>query len=185
MNVLQFYSDRMEPVTFRGNTENVLTLRRGKSMSPRTIADGKVFVTELDTNINNGDIITRQNGEEWVIIARQASADCVQMQGRRINGKVSIIKFDDVIENYKKVGIKPVVVEKNIPIYFMDISASMKQYDAGLLPKTVKKILIRTDVDVDLLYRIVLDDRKYQIDNIDTAKYVNLYELQVSEDTRK
>ena len=80
---MQFYTDRLEPLTFRGKSEKALVLRRGKSMAPKTIADGK--------------------------------------------------------------------------------------------------IIMRPDIEIDLLYRIRLNGRNY---NVDTAKYVNLLEVQVSEDNR-
>ena len=61
----------------------------------------------------------------------------------------------------------------------------MHTYDAGLLPKTVKRIVIHNSIKVKLLDRVSFGERNYQVDNIDTAKYVGLYELQLSEDTRQ
>lgn len=186
MNVLMFYADRMENFTYgNGKVERGLVLRRGKSNSAKTISDGKFLFTELGTGIMNGTIVHRDNGDRFIIISKQSSADCVQMQGRRINGDVEVIEIKDKYENHKKVGKEESVVADDVPVYFTDINASMRQYDAGLLPKTIKKIIMRTDVPIDLLYRIKLNGRNYQVDNIDTAKYVDLYEVQVSEDTRK
>lgn len=184
MNVLSFYADRMESLTFRDKTDRVLVLRRGKSMSPRTIADGKVIVTNLDTDIKNGDIVTRDSGEQLIIITKQQSADCVQMQGRRVNGKVNVVKLKDTYVNHKKTGVSPVVVASDVPVYFVEVNAAMRQYDAGLLQTTVKKIIIQP-MDVALLDRIQLNGRNYQVVNVDTASYVNLLELQVAEDNRK
>ena len=185
MNVLQFYTDRLEPLTFRGKTEKALVLRRGKSMSPKTIADGKIIVTDTDTEITDGELVTREvSGEKFLIIAKQRSADAVQMQGRRINGYIEVIRFEDVYEDYELVEQKAVTIAENVPVNFTDISASMKQYDAGLLQTTVKKIIMRPDIEIDLLYRIRLNGRNYNVVNVDTAKYVNLLEVQVSEDNR-
>ena len=106
------------------------------------------------------------------------------MQGRRINGYIEVIRFEDVYEDYELVEQKAVTIAENVPVSFTDISASMKQYDAGLLQTTVKKIIMRPDIEIDLLYRIRLNGRNYNVVNVDTAKYVNLLEVQVSEDNR-
>ena len=165
MNVLGFYTDRLEDLSFRDKTEKGLLLRRGK--------------TERATVTRN------MNGERLLIIAKQFSADCTQFQGKRVNAEVTVSRIVDVFQNHKKVGTKAEVVATGVPVFYQDISANMKMYDAGLLPKTVKKIIMQDDTPVDILDRIVLNGRNYQVDNVDSAKYVNLFEVQVSEDTRK
>lgn len=185
MNVLEFYADRMEPIVFRDKKEQCLVLRRGKSMAPKTIADGKVIIANTDTEIGDGELITREvSGEKFLIIAKQRSADAVQMQGRRINGYIEIQRLQDTYENFRLVGRQPVTVAENIPVNFTDINAALRQYDAGLLQSTVKKIIMQTDIDIDILYRIKLGGRVYKVVNVDTAKYVNLLEVQVAEDNR-
>ena len=174
MNVLGFYADRMEDIKFRDKTEKCLLLRRGKSMSPKTIADGKVIVTENDTDIQNGEIIERSaTGEKFVIIAKQHSADCTQMQGKRINGSIDVVKFVDNYVNHKKVGVTTQTVASGVPTYFEDLQT------------TVKKFIVQPSIPIDLLDRIVLNGRNYKVTNIDTAKYVDLLDVQVSEDNRK
>lgn len=186
MNVLGFYTDRLEDLSFRDKTEKGLLLRRGKTERATVISDHKIIVTYLTTDIKNGDIVTRNmNGERLLIIAKQFSADCTQFQGKRVNAEVTVSRIVDVFQNHKKVGTKAEVVATGVPVFYQDISANMKMYDAGLLPKTVKKIIMQDDTPVDILDRIVLNGRNYQVDNVDSAKYVNLFEVQVSEDTRK
>lgn len=160
-------------------------LRRGKSMAPKTIADGKVIIANTDTEITDGELIKREvSGEQFLIIAKQRSADAVQMQGRRINGYIEVIRLEEVYEDYELVEEKPVTVAENVPVNFTDINAALRQYDAGLLQSTVKKIIVQPNIDIDILYRIRLNGRNYRVVNVDTAKYVNLLEVQVSEDNR-
>lgn len=186
MNVLAYYTDRMEPLTSeKGITEQALVLRRGKTMSPRTIADGRVMLVDLGTQFVGGDVLTRQNGEQYFVISKQQSSDCVQMQGRRVNAYITIRTLADKYVNHKKVGTEEKTIAENCPTYYQDVSAEMHKYDAGLLPDTVKKVIIHNSVPVKLLDRVSFDEQDYQIDNIDTAKYVGLYELQLSKDTRK
>lgn len=186
MNVLMYYADRMEVVQIAGKSdESILVLRRGKSESATVISDGKIMIAENSTAIDNGDIVTRGDGERYLIVAKQSSADCTQMQGKRVNAAATLIELTDIYENHRKTGVSPTVIQENIPVHYTDISANMRLYDAGLLPKTVKKIMVQNTVPVKLLQRFVLNGRSYQVDNIDTAKYVDMYEVQVSEDTRK
>lgn len=186
MNVLAYYTDRMEPLTNEnGTTEQALVLRRGKTMSPQTIADGRVMLVDLGTQFVGGDILTRQNGEQYFIVSKQQSSDCVQMQGKRVNAHVDISALTDKYVNHKKVGTEETVIITDCPTYYQDVSAAMHTYDAGLLPKTVKRIVIHNSIKVKLLDRVSFGERNYQVDNIDTAKYVGLYELQLSEDTRQ
>lgn len=185
MNVLDFYNDRMEEVTFNGQSDKVLALRRGKSMSPTTIADGKVFCSHIDTPIKNGDMITRPNGDRYFIIAKQSSGECIQMQGRRINAEVKIYELVDEYVNRKKVGTMVHLLWSDVPVYYVDVSAAMNAYDAGLLPTTVKKLIIEPSMDVKLFHRIELNGKNYQVNSINTGKYVGLLEVQVGEDTRQ
>ena len=105
MNVLAYYTDRMEPLTSEnGTTEQALVLRRGKTMSPQTIADGRVMLVDLGTQFVGGDILSRQNGEQYFIVSKQQSSDCVQMQGKRVNAHVNISALTDKYVNHKKVG---------------------------------------------------------------------------------
>ena len=185
MNVLAYYADRMESIAVDGKTaESVLVLRRGKSESATVIGDGKIMVTENSTAIDNGDLVTRGDGQRYFIVAKQSSADCTQMQGKRVNAMVQIVELVDTYVNHRKTGTTATVTASDVPVHYLDVSANMKLYDAGLLPKTVKRVLLKSTVPVKLLSRIVLNQRNYQVDNIDTAKYVGLYEVQVSEDTR-
>ena len=185
MNVLDYYTDRMESLAVDGKaTESVLVLRRGKSESATVIGDGKIIVTQNSTAIDNGDLVTRGDGQRYFIVAKQSSADCTQMQGRRVNATVNIVEITDNYVNHRKTGSTTTVIASDVPVHYTDISANMKLYDAGLLPKTVKRIIVKATVPVKMLSRIVLNQRNYQVDNIDTAKYVGLYEVQVSEDTR-
>lgn len=184
MNVLAYYEDRMEDVTNGKVHEKGLILRRGKTMSPRTIADGRVMLVDLGTQFNSGDVITRSDSSKWIIISKQQSSDCVQIQVKRVNAYIKLSAFTDKYENHKKVGTEEVTTGDNIPVYYQDVSAAMHKYDAGLLPKTTKKIIIRPDYPIKLLDRVTFNGRKYQVDNIDTAKYMGLLEIQVSEDTR-
>lgn len=188
MSVLSFYKDRLEPVRINdGIAEDVLILRRGKTENAKTISDAKILLAPLQTTIKNGDILHRGNGNSFLVASKQSPNDadgCTQIQGMRINGYVDIIEFRDVYEDYERVGEELVTLAKDCPVYFKDVSAQMKMYDAGLLTKTVKKIIVQSSVPMKLLYRISMNGKDYQVDNIDTAKYMNLLEVQVSEDTR-
>ena len=175
----------MESIAVDGKTaESVLVLRRGKSESATVIGDGKIMVTENSTAIDNGDLVTRGDGQRYFIVAKQSSADCTQMQGKRVSAMVQIVELVDTYANHRKTGTTATVTASDVSVHSSDVSANMKLYDAGLLPKTVKRVLLKSTVPVKLLSRIVLNQRNYQVDNIDTAKYVGLYEVQVSEDTR-
>ena len=73
---------------------------------------------------------------------------------------------------------------EDVPIYFKDVSANMKFYDAGLLKDTTKIIMLQNSVDIEELYRIKFNGVNYQVDNIDIGRYENMLYIQLSEDTR-
>lgn len=189
-SVLEFYSDRLENLYCeRGFTEQGLMLRRGKTQNPYTISDHKNIIVPLGTQILNGDLITRvdhENPDQFIIVAKQIGADCVSMQGKRINMHISIYNVGKELDkNHRQIGVKEDLVLENVPSYCEDQSAYNTFYDAGFLPKVIKKFFIQPDNRVKNMQRIKCDDGIFQIDGITKDKYRDVWVIQVSEDARK
>lgn len=186
--VLNFYGDRLENIDIVGKPEEkVLIIRRGKSTDSRVINDEKKILAFSDSNLNCGDLITRKTSKDnnsYFIVAKQATKECVECQGIRINAKATICKLDKLYDDVEYVGNIEEIVLEDIPIYFKDVSANMKFYDAGLLKDTTKIIMLQNSVDIEELYRIKFNGVNYQVDNIDIGRYENMLYIQLSEDTR-
>lgn len=185
-SVLEFYKDRIEELkNSRGFSDYGLVLRRGKTQNPYTISDHKNIIVPLDAKTNNGDIIERSNGDKYIILARQVGADCTSMQGKRINCQITMAHIEDRFENHKRVGVVETIYATGVDVYSEDQSASMRVYDSGLLPHTVKKLYIQLGYDIKILDRFIYNGHKYQVDDIERERYRNMIVVQVSEDTRK
>ena len=183
--VLIFYGDRMEELLVEGKQSiQALVLRKGKSVRPTTINDEKKILIDIQNNIQCGDIVTRDNGVKYFIVAKQSSDECSDLIANRINAHILLMSLQEQYEDYEVIGTKEVIIEENVPTYFKDVSASMKFHDAGLLKDTVKTILIKNTVDIKELDRIKLNNSNYQVDSIDEGRYENMYYVQLSEDTR-
>ncbi|WP_270348662.1 hypothetical protein [Megamonas funiformis] len=186
--VLNFYGDRLENIDIVGKPEEkVLIIRRGKSTDSRVINDEKKILAFSDSNLNCGDLITRKTSKDnnsYFIVAKQATKECVECQGIRINAKATICKLDKLYDDVEYVGNIEEIVLEDVPIYFKDVSANMKFYDAGLLKDTTKIIMLQNSVDIEELYRIKFNGVNYQVDNIDIGRYENMLYIQLSEDTR-
>lgn len=184
-SVLNFYGDRLEYIDIIGKPEEkVLITRRGKSTDSRIINDEKKILAFVDSNLICGDMITRQDNSSYFIVARQSNKGCIECQGMRINATATICRLNNEYEDLELVGSKEEIVEKNIPIYFKDISANMRFYDAGILKNTTKIIMVQNKVNINELYRVKFNGANYQVDNIDTGRYENMLYIQLSEDTR-
>lgn len=202
--VLNWYRDRLEPIKFANVTDNVehtadvLVQRRGKTITASTVNDAKLFMCEVDLPLYNGALITRcKDGKRYIVIARQFSTDMLHIQGRRVNGLVQLSTIKDIIENHRKVGEREIVNAKDVPVYWRDVMDYMRMYDAGLLPQTRRKMIIRKDVPIKLHQRIVFSNTDsvvgvmetykedvYTVESIDGAKYEGLNEIQLGTDTR-
>lgn len=202
--VLNWYRDRMEPITFANVTDNiehtadVLVQRRGKTITASTVNDAKLFMCELDLPLYNGALITRlKDGKRYIVIARQYSSDMLHIQGRRVNGLVQLSTIENVIENHRKVGERENIHAKDVPVYWRDVMDYMRSYDAGLLPQTRRKMLMRKDIPVEMHQRVVFASTDsvvgevtayksdvYTVESIDGAKYEGLNEIQLGADTR-
>lgn len=186
--VLNFYGDRLENVDIEGKeSEKVLITRRGKSTASRVINDEKKILAFVDSNLTCGDIITRnlnRDNNKYFIVARQSTRDCVECQCMRVNSQASIYKITSRYDDLELVGSNEEILYENIPIYFKDVSATMKFYDAGLLKDTTKVIMIQNTYDIKELYRVKFNGANYQVDNIDIGRYENMLYIQLSEDTR-
>ena len=189
-SVLDFYSDRLERLECdRGFIEKGLMLRRGKTQDPYTISDHKNIIIPLGTKFLNGDLITRidhENKDQFIIVAKQIGADCVSMQGKRVNAHINIYSLSNELdEKHRRTGIKETLVAENVPSYCEDQSARVKFYDAGFLPDVVKKFYVQPNSKFKDMQRIKSDDGIFQIDNIAKDKYRDVWVMQVSRDARK
>jgi hypothetical protein len=189
-SVLDFYSDRLERLECdRGFIEKGLMLRRGKTQDPYTISDHKNIIIPLGTKFLNGDLITRidhENPDQFIIVAKQIGADCVSMQGKRVNAHINIYSLSNELdEKHRRVGIKETLMAENVPSYCEDQSARVKFYDAGFLPDVVKKFYVQPNDKFKDMQRIKSDDGTFQIDNIAKDKYRDVWVMQVSRDARK
>ena len=186
--VLNFYGDRLENIDIVGKPEEkVLITRRGKSTDSRVINDEKKILAFSDSNLNCGDLITRKTSKDnnsYFIVAKQATKECVECQGIRINAKATICKLDKLYDDVEYVGNIEEIVLEDVPIYFKDVSANMTFSDPGLLKDTTKIIMLQNSVDIEELYRIKFNGVNYQVDNIDIGRYENMLYIQLSEDTR-
>lgn len=186
--VLNFYGDRLENIDIVGKPEEkVLITRRGKSTDSRVINDEKKILAFSNSNLICGDLITRKTSKDnnsYFIIAKQATKECVECQGIRINAKATICRLDKQYDDVEYVGSTEEIILEDVPIYFKDVSANMKFYDAGLLKDTTKIIMLQNSVDIEELYRIKFNGVNYQVDNIDIGRYENMLYIQLSEDTR-
>lgn len=186
--VLNFYGDRLENIDIVGKTEEkVLITRRGKSTDSRVINDEKKILAFSNSNLICGDLITIKTSKDnnsYFIIAKQATKECVECQGIRINAKATICRLDKQYDDVEYVGSTEEIILEDVPIYFKDVSANMKFYDAGLLKDTTKIIMIQDNIDIEELYRVKFNGANYQVDNIDVGRYENMLYIQLSEDTR-
>lgn len=186
--VLNFYGDRLENIDIVGKSEEkVLITRRGKSTDSRVINDEKKILAFSNSNLICGDLITIKTSKDnnsYFIIAKQATKECVECQGIRINAKATICKLDKQYDDVEYVGSTEEIILEDVPIYFKDVSANMKFYDAGLLKDTTKIIMIQDNIDIEELYRVKFNGANYQVDNIDVGRYENMLYIQLSEDTR-
>lgn len=186
--VLNFYGDRLENIDIVGKTEEkVLITRRGKSTDSRVINDEKKILAFSNSNLICGDLITRKTSKDnnsYFIIAKQATKECVECQSIRINAKATICRLDKQYDDVEYVGSTEEIILEDVPIYFKDVSANMKFYDAGLLKDTTKIIMVQDNIDIEELYRVKFNGANYQVDNIDVGRYENMLYIQLSEDTR-
>lgn len=186
--VLNFYGDRLENIDIVGKPEEkVLITRRGKSTDSRVINDEKKILAFSNSNLICGDLITRKTSKDnnsYFIIAKQATKECVECQGIRINAKATICRLDKQYDDVEYVGSTEEIILEDVPISFKDVSANMKFYDAGLLKDTTKIIMIQDNIDIEELYRVKFNGANYQVDNIDVGRYENMLYIQLSEDTR-
>lgn len=184
--VLTFYEDRMEELQVENkNSVKGLVIRKGKSVSPDTINNEKKILVDVVEDIDCGDIITRDDGNKFFIVAKQSSDECSDLIANIINTYITVIKINNVYEDFEVVGTQEEIVVDNVPAFFRDVSTSMRFYDAGLLKDTTKIILIKNTVDIKELYRVRLNNVNYQVDSIDEGRYKNMYYIQLKEDTRK
>jgi hypothetical protein len=183
-----FYNfiDRAEWYECEGKVDELLVVyRRGKTQSPTVMENEKQCAFQPDSNYVSGDLVINKNSRDaFFIIAKQYSTESTQGQLRKSNALINIAKITKKYVNGIENGYAETITLTNVPSYMTQINANMRQYDAGLLPKTVVKFITK-EIAIALTDRIKFDGKNYQVDDINASKYPNLYEIQCSLDTTR
>lgn len=178
-----FFVDRKKTCGISGKSNEVIVFkRRGKSNS--RITDNSIYdgLLQEDTLIANGDIIT-ESGDKYLTIARRNGYMSKIAQFEKTNCEASIYTISSTYVGTQKTGDKETLVIAAVPVVQTSVTANMHLYDAGLLPDTVKKLLM-PQVSLKVDYRIKIDGKNYWVTSVDSNEYEGLYLVQVKLDNR-
>lgn len=139
-----------------------------------------------DTVISEGDLLVSENNEKYLVTAMRKVQfmNTIQCNAWLCDYECSISRLVNRYVGTNKVGKEEVVVKENIPCVQKDTNAKMQLFDAGLLEGTIKLLYCQNVYDIKLTDRIVLNEKSYQINSIDTTIH-NILCLQLAEDKRK
>lgn len=197
METFWIYEDRHSSVSVKGKKdEKAIISRRGNTTSANSINNERACTLQPESTYNAGDLMVDNTlGDTYYIVAKQKSTNgSNQCQLKRTNEVINVVRLSPKYDSKgNKTGVQEVVIHDNIPIMLQSVSANMRLYDAGLLPNTVKKVILPQQMFIDdwVAFDIKLQDRikigsdNFQVDAIDGIKYENMFEVQCSADTRK
>ena len=177
----EFVQNRKKLSQCQGLADEYVVLKKNSRSSSR-FTQNNIFGALLqdDTVYTNGLMLTI-DGHKYFVVTRRDNVLSKTAQLYKANCSTSIVTikkhytsgtFDYYTESP---AITVVALQK-------DITGKMQQFDAGLLPNTVKKFILKADVK--LLDRIKLDEKNYQVNVVNSTEYEGLLEVQCSEDTR-
>jgi hypothetical protein len=178
-----FFVDRKKTCGISGKSNEVIVFkRRGKSNSRFT--DNSIYdgLLQDDTQIANGDIVT-ESDDKYLTIARRNGYMSKIAQFEKTNCVASIYTISANYVGTVKTGDKETLVVSSVPVVQTSVTANMHMYDAGLLPDTIKKLLI-PHVTIGLDYRVKIDGKNYWVTSVDSNEYEGLYLVQVKSDNR-
>lgn len=180
--MINFFNGQKKTVMVQNKGQEDIVITIIKRVAD-TIKSNHTFFALLskDTKIANGDIIIDNNDKYFVVNVYNTYLS-VQAKLYKANSVVQLARIVKHFTNGVQDGFTETIVAE-VPSLQETITANMKQFDAGLLPSTVKRFLL-PKVDVRLQDRIKLGSENYQVDSIDDTTYANLLYVQCSIDKR-
>ena len=167
-------------------TEKVHYTRQGISNNDFAHTHKYKGLLEENTTMQEGDIVIDQTNNDTYL--------CMAMRLTHFSNQANLWKCDSVcgiyrIENQyignQIVGKQMTEIKSDIPCVQKDTNGRIKFFDASLLESTIKVVYLQFVDCVKIADRLVIDDKNYQIDSIDSASIKNVLILQLSEDKRK
>jgi hypothetical protein len=162
--------------------ESYVSLRRASRSTRRGEAYWEGLIL-ADTNLTSGDIL--QIGlDKFLVHYTHASSGELAWFGAKANAAVSIYRYAELADENGNIIQDWELVASNVPAYGEIVTASLRAQDPGLLPNTRLLLQIPKSVNAQVMDRIVLGDKKYQLDSLDDVMLQGIARLQLSEDLR-
>jgi len=180
--MINFFANQKRMVAIEGKgQEGMVFSRSGRSSS--LFKMNNVYEALLDDNsqVTDGDIVTDGEDKYFIVGIRQGFR-AAQARLYKANATIDVIRIVKHFTNGTHDGFAESLVV-TLPAMQETVTANMKVYDAGLLPNTVKRIVIPI-CGVQLLDRIKIGSDKFQVDAIDDTTYSGLLSIQCSIDKR-
>jgi hypothetical protein len=177
--MFDFFNGQKTLVTIDGKQgEGIVFTRAGRSTTRFALNNVYKGLLQEDTQLVDGDIVN--DGEnKFFVVASRKSYRSNQAQLYKANCTVNIARLAKNYVNGTLVGMTDTVVVNDVPALQETVTANMKVFDAGLLPNTVKKLLV-PKVAVQLQDTVKIGSESFQVEAINDTDYPGLLYLQCS-----
>lgn len=163
--MINFFTNQKRQVVVQGKgQESIFLTRQGRSSSLFKLNNVFMGLLEDNSQIDSGDIII-DNKDKYLVVGIRHTYRTSQVQLYKANAEIEIVR---IAKHFTK-GTHDGFVEEPVtilPSFHQTITANMKQFDAGLLPNTVRRFYVPC-CDIQLLDRIKIEDNKYQVNVVD------------------
>lgn len=164
--------------------EEIAFIRGGRSTGQFALNYFFAGLLQDDTAITPGDVVN-DGTDNYLIVSVQHSIRAVKAFLYKTNASVQISDLTTKFVNNKPSGYyTETITLSGVPAVHDTVSAQLKLYDPGLLPSTVKRVLITNSYPAKILDRITIGTGHYQVDAVDDTKSPGLLWLQCSLDKR-
>lgn len=136
-----------------------------------------------DTNLTSGDIL-QIGSDKFLIHYTYASSGELAWFGAKANAAVSVYRYAEFADENGNLIQNWQLAAENVPAYGEVVTAALRAQDPGLLPNTRLLLQVPKSVGVQVMDRIVLDGKNYQLDSLDDVMLQGIARLQLSEDLR-
>lgn len=165
--------------------EYVLFTRIGRGTKRFLVNNVFWGLLDSDTEFNTGDIVINSKNEKLYLVALAKNLQGVKGEFYKVNATIDIKRISQEYDEYDNpISSSATTVYKDYECVYEYVSTKMHLYDYGLLDSTVMRFLLSKDVDIQMLDRIVLNGKNYQVNNIDDFSFSPFRYCQCSEDTR-
>lgn len=134
-------------------------------------------------SINHSGLLSTA-GLRYFLIGIEPGQISQTVKVKEINSRVNIEKPVKSEGPFGKVSTLQ-LIHTDVPAYVQAITSRLLEERIGLVPDTITVILVQDNIELDINYRVQINDSRFKVTGVDNSTYKNMKVATVTYDTNR